>query len=195
MSKLCGYPIVSDAGDIYYHFPELVDDGQHSPIKQVAVKSRQQQVSYTSEASIDPTVLLPARPLVIDEQPIKFSAAPRLYLYTAAALGLINMLLAVIFHSYVRYSTAEAAAAVAAGTSTTASILQSLLEGPLARKFSGLLLLYAVLFNVLPLLRLFNNAVRNKAIQNRNKLRQAWYVYRFALLLFTYSLVAMYFKF
>jgi len=199
VTQLDGEPQVTEEGDIVYVFPELQVSTSSLPVVSKAsetsiilqraglpanASAREiQKLLYLNgintrgalekadlikilEEVLPPMTpeeeeeLLDADPSMLQERQHKFSLAPDIYKFFAGGLGIVNLggalYLGNIFQQYAAYGVK---------LPSFLGVTQSLYP---------LLLAYAILFNVIPLVRNFWIKGENEKIQQRNTARRKW---------------------
>jgi hypothetical protein len=200
VTQLDGEPRVTEDGDIVYVFPELQVSASSSTVLPATSSSSSQilkraglspnastreiqQLLYMNRISTKGAVekqdllrilegALPPKtkqeeeeeslddPTLLQEREHQFSLAPDLYKFLAGGLGVVNLGGALYLGSLLGQY-----AAYGVQLPSYFGVVQS---------FYPLLLSYAVLFNIIPIVRNICNRRQNSQIQQRNAARRAW---------------------
>lgn len=198
VSQLNGEPQVTEDGDIVYVFPELQisaasssvnrADTSASTLKRAGLNAKATAGEITTllrlngistrgalekrdlveilEEALPPTTspeeadLMRDDPSFLQEREYEFSLAPQGNRFLAAGLGIVNLLGALYLGGQLNYY-----ASYGIRLPEFFGVVQSLYPG---------LLGYAILFNVIPLVRSFWNKQQNAQIRERNKGRRLW---------------------
>ncbi|GMH82575.1 hypothetical protein TL16_g09305 [Triparma laevis f. inornata] len=156
VAALDGRPEVTDDGSIVYVFPELMKTGLRTTklIKLMGVKNKQE---YSEAMEMRAGYDVPEE---VEEMEYEFSAAGSGNILAAGALGVVNL----------------AGAAYLGTLFSSPAMAQVQLAGyfGIVQTFFPLLLGYAVLFNVIPLVRGVWIKKLNAGIRKRNRVRKIW---------------------
>ena len=151
VTKLSGEPVVTDDGDILYMFPEMVQTTNYKSSSGITELSEwddvRRAVTRVDEA-------------IVQEQRIDFSLAGGGQRAAVAALGIVNLLGALSLGKALRKPGVSGLKLVG-------------LYG-LVQRFYPLLLSYALLYNVIPMVRAILLRRRNERIKERNSNRRRW---------------------